>query len=436
MTGARRAAPPTGRPPRSIFRLVLLLGVVAGASLASGQAMVSPELRAEAGRLFRELATLRGLPSSGGPPPLVIQSREERRRFVVGELSRKYSPARLDAERRALLAWGLVPADFDLPGFLADLLAEQAAAYYDPVAKRMVLANWLTPELRRDALTHELVHVLQDQLVDLERFLGAAPGRSDEGVARQALVEGEAVALSHDVALRRDGRDFAALPDVADFQRAILTSATGPVLARAPAYFRTMLLFPYARGLGFVHAFRQRRPWAQLSAVYQDPPRSSSQILHPERYFDRREDPVPLPLPDLLAVLPAGSRLALEDELGEIGVGEVLRRFLGESADAAGWRGDRYALWDLPTGTSLLLAVVAWDTEELATGFARDYARALTVKRGSEPATVNSALQTWTSGAATAAIERRTRTVVLIEGAPAALLDGLRAAVWAQPVLY
>ena len=100
-----------------------------------------------------------------------------------------------------------------------------------------------------------------------------------------------------------------------------------------------MLTFPYAAGVGFVHAFRQRHPWAQLSALYQDPPRSSSQILHPERYLDRREDPVPLPLPDLATVLPAGARLALEDELGEIGMAEVLRRFLGESARAAGWRG-------------------------------------------------------------------------------------------------
>ena len=436
MTAARGPAPRAGRPPRPIPRLLLLLGALAIASLASAQAMVSQELRAEATRLFRELATLRGLPSTGGLPPLVIQSREERRRFVVGELSRKYSPARLDAERRALVAWGLVPADFDLPGFLADLLAEQAAAYYDPVAKRMVLANWLTPELRRDALTHELVHVLQDRLVDLERFLDAAPGRSDEGVARQALVEGEAVALSHDVSLRRDGRDFAALPDVADLQRAIRTSATGPVLARAPAYFRTMLIFPYASGLGFVHAFRQRRPWAQLSAVYQDPPRSSSQILHPERYFDRREDPVPLPLPDLLAVLPSGAKLALEDELGEIGLGEVLRRFLGDAADAAGWRGDRYVLWDLATGPPLLVAVVVWDTEELAAAFARDYARVLTQKRGSAAATAEPTLQTWPGGPVTAAIERRHRSVLLIEGAPTSLVDTLRAAVWAKPVLY
>ena len=426
---------PSPRLFRSAARLVLL-GLLAVAAVASGQALVPPELRAEAARLFRDLASLRGLPPPGAPPPLVIQSREERRRFVVAELGRKYSPARLDVERRALVAWGLVPTDFDLAGFLADLLAEQAAAYYDPSAKRMVLANWLTPELRRDALTHELVHVLQDRLVDVDRFLGVAPGHGDEGVARQALVEGEAVALSHDLRLRREGRDFASLPDVADLQRAIRTSVTGPVSAQAPAYLRTMLTFPYASGVGFVHAFRQRRSWAQLSALYQDPPRSSSQILHPERYLDRREDPVPLPLPDLTAALPAGSRVAIQDELGEIGMVEVLRRFLGESADAAGWRGDRYALWDVPGGTSTLVALSAWDTEDVAAGFVRAYARVMAAKHGLAPVPADAPLLAWPGGAAVFAIERRQRTVLLVERAPMAALDALRAAVWAKPVLY
>jgi hypothetical protein len=354
---------------------------------------------------------------------------------VLAELARKYSPARLDAERRALVAWGLVPADFDLAGFLADLLAEQAAAYYDPSAKRMVLANWLTPELRRDALTHELVHVLQDRLVDLDRFL-AAPGRSDEAVARQALVEGEAVALAHDLGLRREGRDFASLPDVTELQRAIRASVTGPVVARAPAYMRTMLTFPYASGAGFAHAFRQRHSWAQLSAVYRDPPRSSSQILHPERYLDRREDPVPIPLADLTTVLPIGSRAALEDELGEIGLGEVLRQFLGESANALGWRGDRYALWDVPAGAPALVAVVVWDTEDVAAGFVRAYARVMVQKHRLAFLSPDTSLLAWSGGATAFAIERRQRTVLLVEGAPGTALDALRAAVWAKPVLY
>ena len=405
---------------------------------------MSNELRAEAARLFQELASLRGLPPPGPPPPMLIQSREERHRFVAAELARKYSPARLDAERRALVAWGLVPADFDLGTFYADLLAEQAAAYYDPGAKRMVLANWLTPELRRDALAHELVHALQDRLVDLDRFLGAAPDHGDEALARQALVEGEAVALSQDLALRRDGRDFAALPDVNDLAQAIRSSATGPVLGRAPAVVRTMLTFPYASGVEFVHAFRQRHPWAALSAVYADPPRSSAQILHPERYLDRREDPSAVPLPDLGPVLPAGSRLLLEDELGEIGVAEVLRRSPAGLVDAPGWRGDRYLLWEVPSGPPMLVAIVQWHTEDQAAAFVLAYAPVLARKHGlasppsdgSTDGSARDAVVTWSAATTAFLIERRQRTVLLVEAVPTTALDPVRTAVWSRPVLY
>jgi hypothetical protein len=429
------ASPSPGRRARPAGVLALL-ALLAGAAVASAQALVSQDLRAEAARLLREIATHRGQSSPGAPPPLVIQTRDERRRFVTAELARKYSPARLDAERRALVAWGLVPGDFDLAGFLAELLAEQAAAYYDPVAKRMILANWLTPELRRDALTHELVHVLQDRQVDLDRFLRVPSGRSDEGLARQALVEGEAVALSHDLGLRRAGRDFAARPDVADLQRALRSSATGPVLARAPAYLRSMLTFPYADGIGFVHAFRQRRPWAELSAVYRDPPRSSSQILHPARYLDQRVDPPPISLPDLAGLLPPGSRVAIEDTLGEVGAAEVLRSARGEAAGAVGWRGDRYALWDLPGVPSLLVALFAWDTEEIAAGFARAYARVMVEKRGLATPSPGLPFPAWSVGTTAFAIEQRQRTVLVLADAPATALDALRAAVWATPVLY
>jgi hypothetical protein len=425
-------------PPsrRLATRALAFLGAIALAALASAQAVVSPELRADATRVFQELAAIRGLPPPGPAPPLVIQSREERRRFVVAELARKSSPERLDAERRALVAWGLAPADFDLANFYADLLAEQAAAYYDPRAKRMVLANWLTPELRRDALAHELVHALQDRLVDLDRFLTAAPDHGDEALARQALVEGEAVALSRDLGLRHEGRDFAALPDVADLAQAIRSSATGPVLARAPAFIRTMLTFPYAGGVGFVHAFRRRHPWVALSTVYRDPPRSSAQILHPERYLDRRQDPQTVALPDLTFLLPAGSRLAIEDELGEVGVAEVLRRSPDEAGDAVGWRGDRYALWDVPARMSTLVAVVVWDTEDQAAAFARAYAPVLARKRGLAPPPADGVLLTWSAATTAFAIERRGRAVLLLEGVPAAALDAARAAAWSKPVLY
>src|SRR5262249_25489931 len=94
------APPDTKRGWRAVMRFrryaawiaPSLLGVVLLCTIASGQAFVSAELRADAARLFQELAAIRGLPPPGAPPPLVIQSREGRRRFVVAELTRKYSP--------------------------------------------------------------------------------------------------------------------------------------------------------------------------------------------------------------------------------------------------------------------------------------------------------------------------------------------------------
>jgi hypothetical protein len=427
-------APAPGRAARRLAFPALLALTVATA--AAAQALVAPALRAEATRLLRDLAALRGVPAPDPVPPIVVRTREERRRYVAGEFARKYSPARIEAERRAMVAWGLVPADFDLAGFLADLLAEQAAAYYDPVAKRMILANWLTPELRTNALGHELVHVLQDRIVSLDAFLAATPGQSDVGLARQALVEGEAVALQYELSLRRAGQDLAGVPDVQQLQRAIRTSTTGPVVGRAPRFVRAMLTFPYAAGVGFVHAFRQRHPWVAFSAVYGDPPRSSAQILHPERYLDRREDPVEIALPDLAGVLPPGARRVIEDGLGEFGLGEVLARFLDDAAPAAAWRGDRYAVWDLPGGAPLLLAHSAWESEAAAAAFARAYARVVALKHGVRDGQPDAPLAEWTAGARGLAIERRGRRVLVVEGAPLRALEAVRQAAWGARVLY
>jgi hypothetical protein len=428
-----RVARAAGRGARGLALSGLL--VAALTATASAQALVAPALRAEAARLLHDLAALRGVSSPGAVPPIVVRTREERRRYVAGEFARKYSPARIEAERRAMVAWGLVPGDFDLAGFLADLLAEQAAAYYDPVAKRMILANWLTPELRSHALGHELVHALQDRIVSLDAFLAAAPGRSDLALARQALVEGEAVALQFELTLRRAGQELAGVPDVQELQRAIRTSTTGPVVGRAPRFVRAMLTFPYAAGVGFVHAFRQRRPWAALSAVYDDPPRSSAQILHPERYLDRREDPVALTLPDLAAVLPTGARRVVEDDLGEFGLGEVLARFLDDAAPAVPWRGDRYALWEIPGAPPLLVALTAWESEAAAARFATAYARVLALKHGVGAAAADAALTAWAAGPRGLAVERRGARVLLLDGAPVARLDAVRRAAWAR-VLY
>ncbi|MBI3457904.1 MAG: hypothetical protein HY002_19165 [Candidatus Rokubacteria bacterium] len=391
------------------------------------------QLANEAPQILQELAQLRGLPSPGLPPRVVVRSREERRRFIVGELNRKYPATRLDAERRAMVVWGLIPPGFDLRGFLTDLVVEQAAAYYDPIGKVMALANWLGSDEQREALTHELVHLLQDRQIDLDRFLTASPGKGDEALARQALIEGEAVALTLDRTLRRQGQDLGRLPDVASLQRAILVSATGPVVGRAPRFLRALLTFPYAPGLGFVHQFRRRYAWAEFSRLYADPPRSTAQILHPERYLDRREDPVPLSLPDLGPALGPGARRIIEDDAGEFGLAGILGEFLGDEAGAAGWRGDRYALWDDGRGTPVLVALSVWEDEATAAAFSEAYTRLLLRKHGLPTPTAGTPwLTAWRVGEQAFAVERRGREVLLLERAPASALDAIRSTLWAS----
>lgn len=402
-------------------------------SAARPQGLSRAELAQEAARLLQELARLRGLPAPAGPMRIAVRSREERRRFILGEFQRKFPADRFEADRRALVAWGLVPADFDLASFMTDLILEQAAAYYDPVAKVMVLANWLPVEAQREALAHELVHLLQDGEVDLDRFLAPRPGKGDEALARQTLIEGEAVALGLERLLRRHGQDLAQLPDVAPAQRAIVTSSTGPMLGRTPRFLQSLLVFPYTQGLGFVHAFRRRHPWAELSSLYRDPPRSTAQILHPERYFDRREDPLPVSLPDLGPPLGLGARLVTEDEAGEFGLTGVLQEFLGEAATATGWRGDRYALWDDPGGTPVLASVSVWESETAAETFAQAYTRLVATKHAlGGPVRKAPLLTAWQAGGQAFLVERRGRDVLLLERAPGSALDALRDAVWAR----
>jgi hypothetical protein len=415
--------------------LILLLGLGSlPADTPAQQAAPSPP-QALVGPLFAQLASLRGVAAPGSPPPVEIRSRGETRRYAEQELERKYTAAQLEAERKAMVTWGLIPAGFDLRGFLLDLLQEQAGAYYDPVRKVMVLADWLTPEEQQVALLHELVHALQDREISLDQFLAAAPGKGDQTLARQALVEGEATALSLEVLLKAQGLALEGIQNLAPLQQLVSVPSAGPVINQAPKYLRDLLLFPYIRGLVFFHQFRLRHPQSAVGQLFRDPPRSTAQILHPEKSFGSREDPVPVTLPDLRAILAPAWRRASEDELGEWGLGEVLDGYLGEAAArslATGWRGDRYQVWEDDRGP-LLVYRVSWESKEKAQAFAQSYAALLEKKHpalAGKGAKGSGSLWSWQSGAQRFLVEREGLEVLVLERVPATAVEPIRHALW------
>ena len=392
-------------------------------------------LSAVAAPLYDQLAERRGIASPGPPPPVLVRSRADNRRFIEQEINRRYSQDQLEAERKSMVAWGVLPADYDLQRLFLDLLEEQVSAYYDPLGKVMVVGDWLPREEQRAALVHELVHALQDRELPIDAFISPEPGHGDRLLTRQALVEGEAVALTFDLMLKAQATDISRLPDLTMTKGLITTSAGGPVIDKAPKFVRDLLLFPYVEGLGFIYQFRKRRPWAAMSAIYSDPPRSTTQILHPEKYFDRREDPVAVAIPDLSPLLP-GSRLVSDDDLGEFSLGAVLALHLGDIEGpraAAGWRGDRYRIWEDAAGRFTIVYRVIVASPQMAAALA-DQLRASVERRHPELAGKASGrtggLVTWAEGGRAFAVERRGASVVLLEQFPLQALDRARDAVW------
>jgi hypothetical protein len=410
---------------------VLFVLACAPALLAQSQAQPpdsSRALEALAAPIYQQLAALKGMTSPGPPPPVLLRSREDNRRFMEQEMNRRYSPARIEAERKTLVAWGLIPADYDLRTLFLDLMQEQISAYYDPRAKVMVVGDWLPSEQQRAALIHELVHALQDREIALDGFISPDPGRGDQLLARQALIEGEAVALTIDFLLKAQNMDITMLPDLSNTQGLIATSAGGPMIAKAPKFLRDLLLFPYLEGVGFAYQLRKAQPWSAMSALYRDPPRSTAQIMAPaKRLGALREDPVPVTLPDLARLLPGGM-LVSDDEMGEFGLGAVIGLHLGELEGrraAVGWRGDRFQVWEDGGGGFPIACLIVLRDEQVAATLAghlrdflarRDPGLAAKMRAG--------------DGGHASLVDRRGAQVLLLEHMPATTIERVRDTIW------
>ena len=115
------------------------------------------------------------------------------------------TPAQRYSDQREMEEFGLIPKGFPLDSFLVDLLTEQIAGLYDAKTKEFYIADWIAPDDQREVMAHELTHALQDQHYHLETWRDAVKSDEDAQLARDAVVEGSAVASMLDYALRQQG---------------------------------------------------------------------------------------------------------------------------------------------------------------------------------------------------------------------------------------
>jgi hypothetical protein len=157
-------------------------------------------------------------------------------------------------------------------------------------------------------------------------------------------------------------------------------------LREAPAYLREMLVFPYQEGQQFAMALYSSGGNGAIDAAFRNPPTTTKDILHPDRFLHQRATPEQLDLPKLET---GDWRLIGNNTLGEFGTRFVLEQGMGvydAHVLAEGWNGDRYQVYERGTnGPAALVWMTAWETEPQATEFEAAYKKVVE-KRAVTPA--------------------------------------------------
>jgi hypothetical protein len=330
---------------------------------------------------FAELSRITGLPVKR-PVKRQVIPREELKRFLERRIREEIKPEEIRIEELLLKKFGFAPPEFDLKKSVVDLYAEQAAAFYDFHKKRLFVLENDDAAAQESALIHELAHALADQHFRLARFLDDAGTNDDGALARMAVMEGQATWLMSEVQARRMGRSLRDSPGTAALMSRMMAASPGqfPVFDSAPRYLRESLLFPYTSGMTFQQAVVDRLGDRAFAAVFQDPPASTREILHPETYFarDRLEAPR---LPALRR--PRDYRELAAGTLGEFDYAVLLVDFVNEESArriAPRWRAGAYRLAERKRDRRTVLQHVSrWDSEEGARQFFEAYR---TIARG------------------------------------------------------
>jgi len=310
----------------------------------------SPEFLHAADEVLAQMSQILDLPIKS-PLKKSLRSKDEIRAYLIREEKEDRDDAKRYADQKTLEAFGLIPKNFPLDSFLLDVLTDQVAGLYDPKAKEFYIADWIPVDEQREVMAHELTHALEDQSFHIDPWIKAARPNDDGETAREAVSEGSALAAMYDYTLRDEHAGVRDLPDMTLLIRsgAVQEMNKDPQLASAPAYIRDSLMFPYLDGIVFTQQFlKAHTGWADLKLVFQDPPVSTQQIIHPDLYL-KNVQPKTVTLPEWKGVVPSEWKMLEENVMGEFGLQEVVKQFLGrDRADALSpsWAGDRYAVFE------------------------------------------------------------------------------------------
>ena len=342
----------------------------ATAAPSSAVASPTPDPATVYAEIEAQVQDIRGLTAKKPVDPKLLDEATLKSN-ISASFEKDNPPALVEANERLYRLLGLIPAGTSLKDLYLKLLSSQVAGYYDSDSKELYVVS-RSGELgptEKVTFAHEFDHALQDQTFGLDKLQLDAQGESDRSLARLSIAEGDSTELMTEWAANH--------LTPAELVR-MLGDATDPeqakILAEMPDILKDTLLFPYSSGLNLVRATRTAGGWPAVDALYADPPASTEQILHPEKYA-AREAPLKVAFPtDLAKRLGTGWKVDYQDTLGEFQLGEWLRSAgkvdpTAAGTATAGWGGDRVVLVSKGDRSGLVIDS-RWDTPADAAEFA------------------------------------------------------------------
>ena len=317
-----------------------------------------------------QVVEIRGLPAADiGPPELL--TRDEAREDLRALFDEEFPQEDRDAENAALRALGLLEADQDIAELELQLLGDQVRGYYDDDEKRMVVvADAGLDALAKFTYAHEYAHALQDAAFGIDSLEREAEGEDDRGLARTALLEGDASVVMLAWAFEH----------LTPEELLEITSTPPPSTEGIPSWLvEYLVVFPYNEGLLWAGELTRDPTSPDFTAIdvaYDDPPDSTEQIIDIDKW-EPREDPIAVESPDLAGALGDGWT-----EVDDTPIGQAFLRMILEYhgveheqalAASGGWGGDRAVTVTGPDDAFAVAWRLTWDTPEDADEFVEAY---------------------------------------------------------------
>ena len=205
--------------------------------------------------------------------PVEVVSRDEYRNMSMERFRNMSANERLHQNVKWESTF-FVNESTDAVSVQASNFGSSVLGFYSPQEDRLVVVsdNQTSPQLEELTLGHELYHALQDQRYNLSSITA---NTTDQDNANSGIIEGDAKFVEHRYQ-QHCGQEWNCLEPRSGQQ--------GGELANFGLYLVSFQ--PYSDGAAFVRDRHEQGGWAAVNEVYGAPPRSTEQVIYPDRYLN------------------------------------------------------------------------------------------------------------------------------------------------------